>query len=234
MILWLWLACTGEDSTKVVEPERTLLTASQEVIFASTELLGPHRFRSVFEQTEFHGEDVRNTHREVLSIDWMDWDHWQATHMVEDDVVMQVIVMDTQCLEQVSGKFIKRPDGEPYRVQLRSMWNQWDSIMRHFEPYSVWTDNGPSVMEGRTVHHYTAVFTEPQNAVVGLTPMELDAQVWVDEQTAVRLAGSVEASLMQGPYKKSVSLKVERSDMATDAVERRLTEEWSKIQVLQE
>ena len=123
------------------------ITASKEVIFASTELLGPHRFRSVFEQTEFHGEDVRNTHREVLSIDWVDWDHWQATHMVDDDVVMQVIIMDSICLEQVSGQFVKRPDGEPYRVQLRSMWNQWDSIMRHFEPHSTWTDNGTSTME---------------------------------------------------------------------------------------
>ena len=69
-MLWLWLACTGEGSNQIEEPEKTLISASQEVIFASTELLGPHRFRSVFEQTEFHGEDVRNTHREVLSIDW--------------------------------------------------------------------------------------------------------------------------------------------------------------------
>ena len=89
MMVWLWLACTDQNSGKVVEPEKTLITASQEVIFASTEVLGPHRFRSVFEQTEFHGEDVRNTHREVLSIDWLDWDHWQATHMVGDDVVMK-------------------------------------------------------------------------------------------------------------------------------------------------
>ena len=233
MIFWMWMACAGEDSTNLVE-EKTLLTASQEVIFASTEVLGPHRFRSVFTQKEFHGEDVRNTHREVLSIDWMDWDHWQATHMVDDEVVMQVIIMDSQCLEHVSGKFVKRPDGEPYRVQLRSMWNQWDSIMRHFEPHTTWTDNGTSTMEGRTVHHYTAVFKEPQDSTVGLSPRELAAQVWVDEQTAVRLAGTVEASLINGAYKKSVSLKVERSNIATDAVERRLTEEWSNIQVLHE
>ena len=33
VMLWLWLACTGDDSADVVEPEKTLLTASQEVIF---------------------------------------------------------------------------------------------------------------------------------------------------------------------------------------------------------
>ena len=233
-MFWLWLACTGDESTKVVEPEKTLLSASQEVIFASTEVLGPHRFRSVYEQTEFHGEDPRNTHREVLSIDWLDWDHWQATHMVDDEVVMQVFVMGSKCLEQVSGKFIERPDGEPYRVQLRSMWNQWESVMRHFEPHSTWIDNGTSTMEDRTVHQYTAVFKEPKDPSHGLTPIELNAQVWVDEQTAVRLAGSVEGALIQGPYKKSITLKVERSDIGTDAVERRLSEEWSKIQVLKE
>ena len=36
----------------------------------------------------------------------------------------------------MSGNFVERPDGEPYRVQLRSMWNQWESAMRHFEPHS--------------------------------------------------------------------------------------------------
>ena len=56
---------------------------------------------------------------------------------------------------------------------------------------------------------------------------------WMSKRRFV-LAGSVEASLIQGPYKKSISLKVERSDIATDAVERRLTEEWSKIQVLKQ
>ena len=233
-MIWLWLACTGDDQKTVSEPDQTLISASKEVIFASTEVLGPHRFRSVYEQTEFHGEDVRNQHREVLSIDWMDWDHWQATHLVDEDVVMNVLIMDSQTLEQVSGTYIKRPDGEPYRVQLRSMWNQWDAVMRHFEPYTTWTDNGTSQIEGRTVHQYTANFTEPEKQPVGLIPIELSAQVWVDEQTAVRLAGTVEASLIQGPYKKTVSLKVDRSDIGSDTVERRLAEEWSKIQVLQE
>lgn len=233
-MIWLWLACTGDEQTKVSTPEETLIAASKEVIFASTEVLGPHRFRSVYTQTEFHGEDVRNQHREVLSIDWMDWDHWQATHLVDEDVVMNVMIMDSQTLEQVSGEYIKRPDGEPYRVQLRSMWNQWDAVMRHFEPHTTWTDNGTSTIEGRTVHQYTAVFAEPAKTPVGLIPIELSAQVWVDEQTAVRLAGTVEAVLIQGPYKKQVSLKVDRSAIASDTVERRLSEEWSKIQVLQE
>ena len=160
-----------------------MITASQESNDLLPQKYCPHRFRSVYEQTEFHGEDPRNTHREVLSIDWLDWDHWQATHMVDDEVVMQVFIMGSKCLEQVSGKFIERPDGEPYRVQLRSMWNQWESAMRHFEPHSTWTDNGTSTMEERTVHQYTAVFTEPKDSSIGLTPIELRPRCgWMNRQ----------------------------------------------------
>lgn len=233
-MLWIWLACTDDSTQTPVETEQTLISASKEVIFASTEVLGPHRFRSVYRHKEFHGEDVRNEHTEVLSIDWMDWDHWQATHMVDDEVVMDVMVMNSKTLEQVAGKYVERPDGEPYRVQLRSMWNQWDSVMRHFEPHTTWTEQGTSTMEDRTVHQYKAVFAEPTKPPVGLIPTELDSKVWVDEQTAVRLAGTVEASLIKGPYKKSIVLSVERSDIGGDVVERRLAEQWSNIQVLQE
>ena len=97
-MLWLWLACTSEDSNKTEEPEKLDYCLERGDLLPQK--YRPHRFRSVFEQTEFHGEDVRNTHREVLSIDWVDCDHWQATHMVDDDVVMQVIIMDSTCWEQ--------------------------------------------------------------------------------------------------------------------------------------
>lgn len=231
-MLWLWLACTEPTSVEET-PKQTLIEASQEVIFASTEILGAHRLRSVYRQSEYHGEDLRNEHQEVLSIDWVDWDHWQVVQSVDGEVVTQVIIMDGVCLEQVAGKFVKRPDGEPFRVQLRSMWNQWDGLMRHFEPHTTWVNSGTESMEDRTVHKYTAQFTPPTDQR-GIYPSELTSTVWVDEQSAVRLAGKIDSVLLQGPYKKTQSLTVERSDIGGNAVGERLASQWSQIQVLQD
>ena len=52
-MFWLWLACNGDESADVVEPEKTLLTASQEVIFASTEVLGPIVFAQCMNRQSF-------------------------------------------------------------------------------------------------------------------------------------------------------------------------------------
>ena len=232
-MFWMWLACSG-DVQELSVPDTTLLEASQEVIFASTEALGPHRLRSIYVRTEYHGDEIRNQYKEILSIDWMDWDHWQVTQMIDDEVVTQVMVMDGKCLEQVGGQYIKRPDGEPYRVQLRSMWNQWDGLMRHFEPHTTWIEKGTSDIEGRKTQQYTANFTSPVDHRVGLSPKYLTAEVWVDQQSAVRLVGKVDAVLIKDAYKKEVNFTVERSDIGTDAVEERLAKQWSRIQVLQE
>ncbi len=232
-MLWLWLACSGEVE-KVVESEPTLLEASQEIIFASTEALGAHRLRSVYEQTEYHGEDLRTQSKQVLQLDWQDWDNWQVTQLIDGEVVTQVHLMNGKCLEQVAGKYIERSDGEPYRIQLRSMWNQWDDLMRHFEPTTTWLAKGQSIIEERKVEHYQADFAKPTKNNGGLIPKSLAAEVWVDEQTAVRLVGKVEASLIKGPYKKEVSLLVERSEIGQSSVGERLAEQWSTIQVIQE
>lgn len=224
MIL-LWLACTSTDSTvESTKPEMTLVEASQAVTFASSEALGAHRLRSVRKQREFHGEDVRSTTTEVLLIDWADWDHWQVTQMVDEEVVTQVWVVDGRCVERINDRFVERPDGEPYRVQLRNTWNQWEMLMRPFTEHVEWTFAATSAISERKTKEYTASFTRPPLSNTGLYPKDLSGTIWVDEQTAVRLAGSVEGTLLNGPYKKIVSLTVERSDIGSDAVLERLRE----------
>lgn len=224
MIL-LWLACTSTDSiVSSTKPEIALVEASQAVTFASSEALGAHRLRSVRKQQEYHGEDVRSATTEVLLIDWADWDHWQVTQMVDEEIVSQVWVVDGRCVERSNDRFVERPDGEPYRVQLRNTWNQWEMMMRPFTEHVQWTFVDTSMIEDRKTKQYTASFTRPEMGNTGLYPKDLNGTIWVDEQTAVRLVGAVEGALLDGPYKKTVSLTVERSDIGSDIVLERLRE----------
>ena len=227
------LGCTSSTDSTLESGSQTLMEASQQVVFASTEQLGPHRLRSVLNQTEYHGEDIRNQHKEVLLIDWMDWDHWQATQLVDDEVVSEILIMDGACLERVGPKYVERPDGEPYRVQLRSMWNQWDSVVRSFEPNTTWTYQSTMTIDGRKVQQYSAAHVAPSKSSATLFPKRFEGNVWVDEATAVRLLADVTGEWINGPYKKVVTLKIERSEIASDTVGERLADNWSKIQVEQ-
>lgn len=234
MILW-WLACTsGDDTVQQAVPEVTLVEASQAVTFASSEALGAHRLRTMRKQQEYHGEDVRSETTEILLIDWADWDHWQATQMVDDEIVSQVWVVDGRCVEGMNGRFIERNDGEPYRVQLRNTWNQWEMMMRPFVQHVEWTFVQTDIIEDRKTKQYQASFTRPTEGHNGLFPKDLSGNIWVDEQTAVRLLGSVEGVLLNGPYKKTVSLSIERSDIGADVVLERLRESLPSLEQTQD
>ena len=88
--------------TDVVEPEvKTLLTASQEgedLLRLRLDGLVPIVFDQCMSRQSFT-EKIRHgdTHREVLSIDWQDWDHWQVRLTWSMRIhVMQVFIMGQQ------------------------------------------------------------------------------------------------------------------------------------------
>ena len=157
-------------------------------------------------------------------IDWADWDHWQSTQMVNDEIVSQVWVFGGRCLERVGNKIVERPDGEPYRVQLRNTWNQWDSSIRYFQQGVAWEFVAAEMIDGRKVRHYQSSFDRDLVSKGELTPKEFTGNVWVDEDTAVRLVGNLQGVVLSGPYKKTIELTLERQDIGTENVLKRLKE----------
>lgn len=189
------------------------MEASHQVIFASVEKIGSHAFQASYQQKEFHGEEIRSTHEEVLEISWQDWDNFQSRRTVDGETVSSIIILDSQTWDFQAEKWEKRRDGEPYRVQLRNTWNQWDSVMRHFEEYVEWIPDGDETVEGRKTKRYKAKFIKPQDVKRGLRPTKFRALVWVDEETAVRILGEIEGTLIRDAYKKEIKYQVQRTEI---------------------
>ena len=213
--LILMLAC-GDSSEKEVVTETSLMEASHQVIFASVEKLGKHDFQATYQQQEFHGEDERAKHEEILEIEWQDWDHFQSRRLVDGKIVSNVIISDSGTWDWHGGAWVERSDGEPYRVQMRNTWNQWDSVIRHFSEHIEWVLDGEEVVEKRRTKRYKARFTKPETVKSSLRPTQFQGTVWVDEETAVRVLGEITGSLVRGSYRKSVKLQVQRTEIGKD------------------
>jgi len=208
-----WLGCSSDSAKEELSPAEQLVLASDKVIFASVEKIGPHRSVSTFKRTEYRGEDIETEHEEVLQIAWKDWDNFQATRFVDEEVVSDIIIADFATWEYAGGQWKNREDGELYRVQLRSTWNQWDDVLRHFSEHVTWEFVSEEVLEGRKTKKYTARFSKPDDARKTLRPLAFQGTVWVDEVTAVRILGEISGELGRGSYKKSLQLQVQRIDI---------------------
>ena len=212
------LGCSSGTSEKNLSPTEELVKASEQVIFASVEKVGPHRSVSTFDRKEYHGEDLNSEHQEILQIVWKDWDNFQYIQTVDKEVNSDVVISNLITWEYSAGRWNRRQDGEPYRVQLRSIWNQWDNVMRHFVDHVTWTPIAQEVIEGRKTQKYVAEFTKPEDSSKSLRPISFDGTVWVDEQTAVRILGEIQGELCRGAYKKSMRLQVQRTDIGSEIV----------------
>jgi hypothetical protein len=209
------LACADTTEKEVVK-EISLMEASHQVIFASVEKLGKHDFQATYQQQEFHGEEEKAKHEEILEIKWQDWDHFQSRRSVDGEVASNVIISDLGTWDWHGGKWVERSDGEPYRVQMRNTWNQWDSVIRHFSEHIEWVLDGEEVIEERKTKRYKAKFTKPETVKSSLRPTQFQGTVWVDEETAVRVLGEIRGSLVRNSYRKVVKLQVQRTEIGKE------------------
>ena len=113
------------------------------------------------------------------------------------------------------GDWERRPDAEPYRVQLRQKWNVWERVTRPFEAGLSFISVGEEPIEGRSGHRYQLVFSDVKDVQSGLRPESIEGDIWVDTETAVRLLGDIRAQLTSEGYTKVMSLKLSRTDINT-------------------
>ena len=212
----LWTGCTSDPVAQQSSPTEKLVTASEKVIFASVEKLGAHRSISTFDRTEYLDGNVRSEHQEILEISWRDWDNFQYARRVDDEVAAEVVIADFETWAYSSAGWKRQPDGELYRVQLRSTWNQWDNMMHSFVEHVEWEAVGQEIIEGRKTQKYVANFIPPQQARAGVRPISFDGAVWVDEQTAVRLLGTITGEMGQEPHRTKLKLQIQRVDINAD------------------
>jgi len=217
-------ACTSDQDTVKTEAAKTLMEASTEVIFASAEALGPHRLRTVLTVTEYHNGAQSSEHQEIQIIDWVDWDNWHVERSVDNETVEDVWIVNGQTFEKRSGSILAKRDGEPYRVQLRNTWNQWESTMRPFNAVVSWEKQQQETLFDRKSQVYQGQRDPNKVQSASLKVKNFTSTIWVDENTAVRLLGQMEGLLQNGTYEKQVDLKLERLDINSEVVSERIQE----------
>ena len=196
-------------------PEERLAQASQKVIFASVERLGPHRYVSQVRRKEYRGKKITSEHDERVFIDWKDWDNFRYTREVDEREVMNLVVLNHQVWQlKKNGSWTERPDAEPYRVQMRSSWNTWEQFVSPFEEALIWRDLGVSEREGRQVQRYE-LDLEPQKLTQkrNLIPESISGSVWIDQATAVRIYAELKLKSKHEDYTKEIELQLRREDI---------------------
>lgn len=210
-MIWL-LGCASDVD---LQPD-DLVEASQKVIFAATETIGPHRFQAISTRQEYRGDSLELESTEILDIEWHSWDSFSFAHTVDGESTLEVVVTNGACWKKMyGGEWERRLDAEPYRVQLRQKWNVWERVTQPFEMGLSFISIGEEQIEDRSTHHYQLDFTGVENSQSGLKPERISGDIWVDTATAVRLLGNVRAELSSDSYLKVLSLKLSRTEINT-------------------
>lgn len=102
----------------------------------------------------------------------------------------------------------RRGDPEPWRVQLRQSWDPWILATESARDRIRLTEARADTYEGRPARVYTASLREPPPGRKGRPAWEptlVEGEVWLDEQTAVRL--SVELHLQAEGRKETLDVR---------------------------
>ena len=214
-MIWIF-ACTllPEES-----PEDKLAAASNTVIFASVEKLGPHLYEAKTRRKEIREGKITSNHDETIIIDWQDWDNFRYSRTLDTKEVSNLIVSDhVPWLKGTSQKWTKYEDAEPYRTELRTSWNTWEQYVGRYEHLITWKPIGEDRLSDRTVTRYEILYQpddttrkqlEPQN----LRLSSLSGSIAVDQATAVRIYVELELVLTGENYNKEIDLQIKRTDI---------------------
>ena len=123
-VIWI-LACVNQETVKPTE----LVEASQNVIFAATETLGPHRFQVISIRQEYRSDQLELESTEVLDIEWHSWDSFSFSHNVDGESTLEVVVTSGSCWKRMyGGEWQRRPDAEPYACIKMELWTEYATV----------------------------------------------------------------------------------------------------------
>jgi len=216
-------------------PEPTLAEASQEVRFQSVDALGPHAYLATTIRTDLRDGQVVAEVQEIFEIQWQGWDDFEMRRTVDGDMVSSVRVAEGRAWVLRNGAWLKRPDAEPYRQELRLSWSGWDQALGGYHERVGYSEAQDGVIEGRPARRYVVELAPPrgvspppsaaevsaegipaQDAISPSGPRSLSGFVWVDQLTAVRLVADVQGELVQDSLTRRTQLKLSRSAFGQD------------------
>lgn len=205
MILTLLLACSGGGPEEAPAP---MPVAAERATFATVASLGSYHLQTLVKRTVRAGTAEPQTTTETVDLRWKDADHWSYTLGRDGRVRSEVVVWDGVAWSgDGDAPPVEKPDAEPYRVQVASVWDPWEWGLEGLAATVKLEPDDVEIVEGRRAHRHTlGLAVDPAVPRRGWTPTAVSGTVWIDEATAVRLKGQVLLDAVSGDRSQRLEL----------------------------
>lgn len=212
IVLALLVGCDGGGEAA---PAQVMAAATEETTFATATGLGSFHLKASVKRTESAASGTPQSSQETLEIRWQDTDHWSYTLGRDGRVRTEVVVWDSVAWARNGNVALERkPDAEPYRVQLATVWDPWEWGLESLASHVVYDAGELELVEGRRVHHHRlALAPPPPKPRRGWSPSAVAGDVWIDEATALRLKGRVVVDAVAAGRTRQVELLFSIADI---------------------
>lgn len=216
LLLLLSLACSSGGAPPAA-PE-SYPQAAMGTTFASTEALGAYILESHVDTTTVrgaHSEDVSETTR----LRWQDSDHWQWEDVRDGKRLTEVRVWEGVAWRaQGAGELERQRDPATSFTDLRLHSDPWTEALGTFVDRVAYTQAGEEDIESRKVWRYTlGMLPAPPGSGRSRELLSLEGQLWIDQITAVRLAGDLTMQARFRDQVRTTHLRFAMASLGADA-----------------
>jgi hypothetical protein len=217
LLLPILLACSGGDPA--VAPPEVYPEAAAQTTFASAEALGSYVLEAHLDVTTTRESGTPTVISELTRLSWQSSDRWQWLEMRDGKRVSEVRVWEGAAWRcGGSGVFRKLISDASASADLTTSGDPWSRALGTAADRVGYRDAGEEDIEGRKVWHYRLGLLPsgtPGRKVRDVSRVE--GQVWIDQQTAVRLAGDLTVDTTFRSQQKSAHLRFAMSRLGGDA-----------------
>lgn len=219
LLLLTIVACSGDT------PTVTRAEVSERVTLDSMARLGTWQMHATWSRTKSRDGAAPQTRATSMELLWVDLDHWCYSRLAGDVVESRMLVRDAVGWEQRgTGRWSAGRDPQALRTQLDTTWDPWDEALSWFAGRITYTPVGSEEIAGRKAEHYT-LGLEPEPELKGKQkpkvagpwkPTSLEGDLWVDQETAVRLQAKVKGAARGQGQEMQVELVLGVSGIGED------------------
>lgn len=197
----------------------TLPAAAGETTFASAEALGAYVLEARIMTTHTPDGGQPDVSEELTRLRWQDADHWQFVRERADTLLSETRVWDGQLWTATRDRELRLGhDAEVARVGLGQQSDPWARTLGPTAAQIAYIDLGIENVENRTTHQYRLELApSAPGARKRQEVVSVEGRVWIDEETAVRMAGDITVSTQKKGGLTTRHLRFSMSRVGGDA-----------------
>jgi hypothetical protein len=217
LLLPLLLAC-NEDGPPVQPPE-VFPEAAARTTFASAEALGAYVLEAHRKITTTRASGETTVVTELSRLRWQSEAQWQWLEMRDGARVSEVRVWEgTAFRASGSGLFRRQLDVAGARGDLTVSGDPWSRSLGTAADRVSYDEAREEEIEGRKVWHYRlGLLLSDSPGRKARDVLGVEGQVWIDQQTAVRLAGDVTVETTFRSQRKRTQLRFAMTNLGGNA-----------------